>query len=154
MLRYILAARAAFGDAPEARFIQATAAQAVAAPATFGLPTEDAIWIFPFNVLGILPYPEGLLKSLADAGATFIVSGFGTSAAANYSRHGYYTAAGFWSAETRRCVAGVRMTSTSGLNTMAYSDVWFGEVLAACGGQHYSRAFCSIGLQHSNRPFR
>lgn len=86
---------------------------------------EPALVFYPFNSIGNMECVDAALDAIHKASRTFLIGTYGTSKWATAKRIDYYRNCGFSRVRARRESDGIRCIDPSGLNSMAYFDVFF-----------------------------
>lgn len=147
--RYVEAGRRRVADAdlPAARYrFESIGAERLP---EIALPPGRPVAFFPFNSFGNMEKPLAVLDAVADSGARFLISSYGTDTQSTEVRRKYYAACGFTGVEVHEDAQGVRFTSHDGLNTIAFHEEYLLGLLAERGMKASIVAFAGFGRMYT-----
>lgn len=104
--------------------------------------------LFPFNSFGNMSKPFLVAKSLSQKNLPFFISSYRTSVRATACRKEYYHNCGYDKLRTHTDKEGVRFTSSDGLNTIAYEEIFMQRLFRSVGVNARSVPFSEIGMAY------
>lgn len=114
-----------------------------------GLAHENSIAAFPFNSFGNIPYPEGVVSKVHEAGMDIAIFTYATDEKTVAVRNEYYSKCDYKNTAMEKTSKGVLFRSDDGLWSYAYDEVYIMDILQKGG---YTRVeavpFGEIGMAY------